>query len=99
MIDARRLSDLNEKQWQSQRRQRKLEAQQRVQQGAELAKQRDDKKRTYDQMSSDEQQILKDFDTQKSNKQYKQTSVQKPQFLRGEMLSTVTEYYLHSKML
>ena len=92
MIDARRLSDLNEKQWQSQRRQRKLEAQQRVQQGAELAKQRDDKKRTYDQMSSDEQQILEDFDTKKSSKQYKQTCVKKPQFLRGEMLSTVTEY-------
>ena len=63
-----------------------------MQQGAQLAKQGDDKKRTFDQMPSDEQQILKDFDTEKSSKQYKQTCVKKPQYLRGKMLSTVTEY-------
>ena len=77
---AHRLSDLNQKQWQTQRRQNQLEAKERMQQGASLARQRDYKKRRVDQMSFEEQHILTDFETEESKKHYEQTRVKKPQY-------------------
>ena len=75
-----RLSDLNQKQWQMERRQNKVEAKKRLQQGVFLAMQRDYKKRRLNQMCSEEQQTLKEFDTKTLQKQYEQACVKKPQY-------------------
>ena len=55
---ARRLSDLNQKQWREQRRQSKLEAKERMQHGAFLVYQRTYKKRKMDQRPLEKQYIL-----------------------------------------
>ena len=66
MAIARRLSDLDEKQWQQQRREKMWEVKQQITEGEFLAKQRDRGKRKFEDMSATEQQVLEDFDTQKS---------------------------------
>ena len=83
MTTARRLSDLDQKQWQQRRRQTKLEAKQQVQCGIFLAEQR---KRQFEDMSAAEQQLLEDFETQKSSKQYEEARVKRPRSFHGKML-------------
>ena len=85
-ITARRLSDLDQKQWQTERRRQKEEARQRVSQGARLATLRDIGKKKYDDMSATEQQILEDFDCNKSQRQHENRRVQKPEHFRRKML-------------
>ena len=86
VIMARKLSDLDQSEWQRQRRLWKKEAKQRMNYGASLAEQRDSHKRKFDDMSATEQQTLHDFDTQKAKKTYEATCAKKnPQF-RGKML-------------
>ena len=85
MTTARRLSDLDQKQWQQRRRQTKLEAKQQVQRGTFLAEQRDNGKRQLEDMSAAEQQLLEDFETQKSSKQYEEARVKRPRYLHGKM--------------
>ena len=63
VIMARRLSDLDQKEWQRQRRLSKMKAKERMNHGASLVEQRDSGKRKFDDMSTAEQQILEDFDT------------------------------------
>ena len=86
MTTARRLSDLDQKQWQQRRRQTKLEAKQQVQRGTFLAEQRDNGKRQFEDMSATEQQVLEDFETQKSKKQYAQECVKKLPYFQSKML-------------
>ena len=70
MATARKLASLDQNMWQVQRRQRKLEAKQRMVQGTRLMQKRDSGKRKFDDMSATQQQILEDFDTSKSAKRH-----------------------------
>ena len=70
VIMARKLSDLTLGEWQRVRRQCKMEAKQRLDNGAFLAEQRDSGKRNYDDMSATEQEMVEDYDTQKATKKY-----------------------------
>ena len=67
---ARKLSDLNQGEWQRARRQCKMEAEQRLDNGAFLAEQRDSGKRKFNDMSAAEQEMVEDYDTQKASKKY-----------------------------
>ena len=86
VIMARKLSDLDQSEWQRQRRLWKKEAKQRMNYGASLAEQRDSNKRKFDDMSATEQQTLHDFDTQKAKKRYEATCAKKTPQFRGKML-------------
>ena len=85
-IVAQRLSDLNQKQWQAERRRNKSEAQWRLRQGVRLATHRDSKKRSFDDMSATEQQVLEDLDIDKLRKQHEKLRAQKLGNLRRQML-------------
>jgi len=82
MIIAQRLSDLDQKEWQTQRRRKKHEAQQRLSQGTRLAKLRDSGDKEFDDMSATEQQILEDFDCKRSQKLHEELRIQKPDHVR-----------------
>ena len=77
-ITARRLSDLDQKQWQTERRRKKRETERRLSQGAHLATLRDSKKRKCDDMTATEQQVLEDFETQIIQKHFEKLRVHKP---------------------
>jgi hypothetical protein len=77
-IMARQLSDLNLKQWQSERRRRKWEAQQELRQGAHLAELRDGNNKRFHDMSATEQRVLEDFDCGKLEKRHDDLRVLKP---------------------
>ena len=81
-IIAQRLSDLDQKEWQTQRRRKKNEAQQRLSQGTRLAKLRDSGDKEFDDMSATEQQILEDFDCKRSQKLHEELRIQKPDHVR-----------------
>ena len=70
MKHVRRLSALNEQKWQRQRREEKKKAKQRIDEGVRLSKQRDSRKRKFEEMSATEQQILEDYDTRKTHKDH-----------------------------
>ena len=77
-IIARKLSDLNQKQWQAERRHRKLELQQQLRQGAHLAKLRDTNRKRFHDMSATEQRVLEDYDCGKLQKRHDDMRVRKP---------------------
>ena len=77
-IIARKLSDLDQKQWQAERRCRKYELQQQLRQGAHLAELRDTKRKRFDDMSATEQRVLEDYDTGKLQKLHNDVRIQKP---------------------
>jgi hypothetical protein len=77
-IIARQLSDLNLKQWQSERRRRKWEAHQELRQGAHLAELRDSNNKRFHDMSATEQRVLEDFDCGKLEKLHDDLRVLKP---------------------
>ena len=60
--------DERERQRQQTRREALQEARDALRRGAALAKQRDDHKRSYDEMDEAEQKILEDFETGKAKK-------------------------------
>ena len=72
MANARKLSSLDEKKWQMQRRERKLEEKKRMDQGKYLADERDSGKRKFEYMSFAEQQNLEDFYTGTIAKRHEQ---------------------------
>ena len=77
-IIARKLSDLNLKQWQSERRRRKYEAQLDLRHGAHLAELRyGNNKRSHD-LSATEQRVVEDFECGKLDKQHDNLRVVKP---------------------
>ena len=86
MAIARKLSELDLKQWRAKRQQRKWEAKQRVHQGAFLAEQRYSRKRKLADMSATEQQVLKEFDSKRLKEQYDQERVKKLPRFTGTLL-------------
>ena len=86
MITAHKLSDPGQKQWQSERRREKSEAQQRLSQGAHLATLRDSGIKQFDDMSDPEQQVLEDFDCKNLQTQHEDLRVQKPEDFHRKML-------------
>ena len=86
MATARKLASLDQNMWRMQRRERKLEAKQRMVQGSHLRQERDSGKRKFDDMHATQQQILEDFDTGKSAKRHHGECAKKLPFFRGKML-------------
>ena len=78
MMLARKLSDLNLKEWQIERRRRKWEAQQELRQGAHLAELRDGNNKRFHDMSATEQRVLEDFDCGRLEKRHDDLRVRKP---------------------
>ena len=60
--------DEQERQWQQTRREALQVARDTLRLGAALAQQRDDRKRSYDDMNDAEQKILEDYETGRSEK-------------------------------
>ena len=77
-IIARKLSDLNQKQWQAERRSRKWELQQQLRQGAHLAELRDTNRKRFHDMSATEQRVLEEYDTGKLQKRHNDARIRKP---------------------
>ena len=77
-IIARKLSDLNQKEWQAERRHRKSELQQQLRQGTHLAELRDTKRKRFDDMSATEQRVLEDYDCGKLQRRLDDVRVRKP---------------------
>ena len=77
MAVALKLSDLKEGQWRETRQRLKNEARQRLKDGAHLSNQKEKGKRTFDEMSSTEKQLVEDYETENSEKQYKALLVKK----------------------
>ena len=83
MAVALKLSDLNEGQWRETRQRLKDEARHRLTDGARLSKQKNTGKRTWNEMSATEQQLIEDYETKKSRKAYEMLLVKKPRINRG----------------
>jgi hypothetical protein len=81
-IFARKLSDLNLKQWQAERRRRKSEAQLDLRHGVHLAELRDGNKKRPHDLSATEQRVLEDFDSGKFDKRHEHLRVLKPNYWR-----------------
>jgi hypothetical protein len=94
MIMARKLADLDLKEWQIEQRRRKLKAQQELQQGAYLAKLRGGSNKRRHDMSATEQRVLEDFDSGKLEKQFDDRRVLKPNHWRSKTRyrATATEH-------
>ena len=81
MANARKLADLDQKMWRMQRKERTLEAKQKMVQGSSRVKERDSGKRNFDDMPATEQQVLEDYETDKFAKRYqKECGKQLPLF-------------------
>ena len=87
MANARKLASLDERLWQQERREKTTQAREAMVQGKRLVEERDSKKRTYQEMSATEQQLLEDFETNKSRKRYAEASAARLPSFRGKMLS------------
>ena len=87
MIDAHKLSALDQKQWQKQRRQQ-YEAKQRLNQGTFLARARNTGKRQLEDMSATEQQLLKDFETHKLHAEADAKRMPRFQYKKLELSAT-----------
>lgn len=83
MAIALRLSDLNEGEWRETRQRLKNEARLRLKDGARLSKQKDTGKRMWGEMSSTEKQLIEDYETNKSKREYDMHVVKKPRTNRG----------------
>ena len=83
MAVALKLSDLNEGQWLETRQRLKNEARKKLKDGARLSNQKDTGKRTWNEMSSTQKQLIEDYETNKSRRQYETLLVKKPQINRG----------------
>ena len=77
-IIAQKLSDLDQKQWQTERRCRKLELQKQLRQGAHLAELKDSNRKRFHDMSATEQRVLEDYDCGKLQKRHDDVRVRKP---------------------
>ena len=78
-IMAQKLSDLDQKQWQAERRRRKYEVQEQLREGAHLAELRDSDRKRYHDMSATEQRVLEDFECGKLRKLHDEVRVRKPE--------------------
>ena len=75
-ITARKLSDLNEKEWIAERRFNKQQAKLQLHEGARLARLRESGK--FGDMSATEQRVLEDFDSLKLERRHNNLRIQKP---------------------
>ena len=87
MANARKLASLDERLWQQERREKQAQAREAMVQGQRLVEERDSKKRTYQEMSATEQQLLEDFETNKSRRRYAEARAARLPSFRGKMLS------------
>ena len=78
MAIAIKLSDRNERKWRETRQRLKNDARLRLKTGARLSKQKDTGKRTWNEMSSTEKQLIEDYETRKSERAYETLLVKKP---------------------
>ena len=86
MADARKQADLEQKMWRMQRKEKKLQAKQEMVQGSSLVKERDSGKRKFKDMSVTEQQVLEDYETNKSAKRFKKECGKRLPLFRGKIL-------------
>ena len=86
MATARKLASLDQRLWQQELRKKREQAREAMVQGERLAAERDSKKRTFQQMSATEQQVLEDFETNKSRKEYDNARAPRLPPFRGKML-------------
>ena len=86
MDDARKFAHLGQAEWREQRRKAKEAARQEIREGKQLQKQRDDKKRKYDDMTATEQLHLENFETGKSENRLKQLTMKNMPPFKGKML-------------
>ena len=77
-IIARKLSDLNQRDWQAERRLRKWALKQEVRQAKRLAELRDTNKKRLHQMSATEQRVLEEYENGNLQKRYDDYRIQKP---------------------
>ena len=77
-IIAQKLSDLDQKQWQTERRQRKLELKSQLHQGANSAELRDSNRKRFHDMSATEQRVLEEYDCGILQKRLDEIRVRKP---------------------
>ena len=86
MADARKLAALDQEVWKMRRRERKLAAKQQMDQGRQLAEDRDSKKRKYEDMSATEQQVLEDFDVGRAAQRHARECGKRLPSFQGKML-------------
>ena len=77
-IVARKLSDLNEKEWQAERRRKKSDIEQQLRKGAHLVHLRDSHAKRFHDMSATEQRVLEDYETGKLRKRLNGVRIRKP---------------------
>ena len=77
-IVAQKLSDLNQKEWQAERRREKSDTEQQLRQGALLANLRDTHAKRFHDMSATEQRVLEDYETGKLRKRLDEVRIRKP---------------------
>ena len=86
MANARKLSALDQQKWQMQRRDKKRQAKLLMAHGSHLANERDSHKRKFEDMSGVEQQVLEEFETDRSAKRYTKECGKRLPVFRGNML-------------
>ena len=77
-ILAQKLSALNEKEWQAERRRKKSDIEQKLRQGALLVNLRDTHGKRFHDMSATEQRVLEDYETGKLRKLHNEIRIRKP---------------------
>ena len=77
-IVAQKLSALNEKEWQAERRRKKSDIEQQLRQGALLVNLRDTHGKRYHDMSATEQRVLEAYDTERLKRSKQTLRVKKP---------------------
>ena len=77
-IIARKLSDLNQKEWQNCRRAQKAELRERQRQGEKMARLRDQKKLKYNEMTAAKQKTLEDVDCDRAGRALKKLRIERP---------------------
>ena len=82
-IMAQKLSDLDQKQWQTERRRRKDEVRKQLREGAHLAEPRDSDRKPFHDRSATEQRVLEVFDCGKLRKLHDEVRVRKPEHCSG----------------
>ena len=85
MANARKLSALDQQKWQMQRRDKKRQAKLLMAHGSHLANERDSHKRKFEDMSGVEQQVLEEFETDRSAKQYAKECGKRLPVFRGNV--------------
>ena len=83
---AHKCSDKDQKEWRRHRHAEKSRALADLREGENLAKERDSGKRKFYTMSATEQQLVEDYDSDRLNKRYKQTKINKMPPFRGKKL-------------